>query len=132
MTRNNTDIDPRLTEPWRRRLVPAVSGGALSEVAARQSVRPRQRERSDGLLLAGRAVRLNLESLLYVVIGLLAVITRFWDLSSRALHHDESLHAYYSWLYATGQGYVHDPLMHGPSLFHSYALTYFLFGDNDF
>jgi uncharacterized protein (TIGR03663 family) len=34
-------------------------------------------------------------------------------------------------LYA-GKGYQHDPLMHGPFLFHLTALIYFLFGDNDF
>ena len=56
---------------------------------------------------------------------------RFWDLGSRALHHDESLHAYFSWLLATGEGYVHDPLMHGPFLFHFTALIYALFGDSD-
>ena len=30
-----------------------------------------------------------------------------------------------------GQGYVHDPLMHGPYQFHAKALMYFLFGDSD-
>jgi uncharacterized protein (TIGR03663 family) len=47
------------------------------------------------------------------------------------MHHDESLHAYFSWRYATGQGYVHDPMMHGPLLFHMTALIYKLFGDSD-
>jgi uncharacterized protein (TIGR03663 family) len=70
--------------------------------------------------------------LLYVILGVTAAITRFWDLSYRALHHDESLHAYFSWLYAVGEGYVHDPLMHGPSLFHADALAFLLFGDNDY
>ena len=85
-------------------------------------------------MIPGRArvsARLNLEALLYLIIGGLALLTRFWDLSSRALHHDESLHAYFSWLYAVGNGYIQDPLMHGPSLFHSYALGFLLFGDND-
>src|SRR5687768_7931485 len=78
-----------------------------------------------------RAWRVNLEHALYGLISVLAVVTRFWDLSSRAEHHDESLHAYFSWLYYVGDGYVHDPLMHGPSLFHSNAFAYLLFGDND-
>lgn len=67
-------------------------------------------------------LNITLEGLLYVVILLAAALTRFWDLGSRALHHDESLHAYFSWLLATGQNYVHDPLMHGPFLFHFNAL----------
>ncbi len=74
---------------------------------------------------------LRLEHLLYSVIFLAAIVTRFWDLGSRALHHDESLHSYFSWLYATGNGYIHDPLMHGPFLFHITALMYLLFGATD-
>jgi predicted membrane-bound mannosyltransferase len=74
---------------------------------------------------------ITLECALYGVILIAAVLTRFWDLGSRALHHDESLHAYFSWLLATGQGYVHDPLMHGPFLFHFTALIFALFGDSD-
>ena len=31
-----------------------------------------------------------------------------------------------------GDGYTHDPLMHGPFQFHVVALSYLLFGDNDF
>lgn len=77
-------------------------------------------------------LRLTVEAVLYVILGALAVLTRFWDLSSRALHHDESLHAYFSWLYAVGDGYVHDPLMHGPTLFHADAMAFLLFGDNDY
>lgn len=81
-----------------------------------------------------RALRsgLTLETLLYGLIFTLAVLTRFWDLGSRALHHDESLHAYYSWLYAEGFGYQHNPLMHGPFLFHANALLFLLFGSTDY
>ncbi len=75
--------------------------------------------------------RISVETALYGVFILLAVVTRFWDLGSRTLHHDESLHTYYSWLLQTGQGYVHNPLMHGPFLFHANALVYLLFGDSD-
>jgi predicted membrane-bound mannosyltransferase len=78
-----------------------------------------------------RSRSLSVEAVLYGVLIALAAITRFWDLGSRTLHHDESLHTYYSWLYATGQGYVHDPLMHGPFLFHANALVYLLLGDSD-
>ena len=74
---------------------------------------------------------MTLERALYAILILAALLSRFWDLGSRALHHDESLHTYYSWLLATGQGYTHDPLMHGPFLFHLNALIYFLFGATD-
>jgi len=57
---------------------------------------------------------------------------RLWDLGGRAVHHDESLHGYFSWQLLNGTGYVHDPLMHGPFLFHITAGSFFLFGDNEF
>lgn len=74
---------------------------------------------------------LSVESALYLVLIAAAALTRFWDLGKRALHHDESLHAYYSWILSQGNGYRHDPLMHGPFLFEANALVYLLFGDSD-
>ncbi len=47
------------------------------------------------------------------------------------MSHDESLHTVYSWKLFDGQGYRHDPMMHGPLKFHLTALAYFLFGVND-
>ncbi len=78
-----------------------------------------------------RQAALTLEQLAYLAILLLALITRLWGLGDRALHHDETLHAYYSWLVFQGQGYVHDPLLHGPFLYFFGALVYFLFGVSD-
>jgi hypothetical protein len=74
----------------------------------------------------------TLEHLLWAVLILAAIVTRYWDLGYRALHHDESLHAYYSWRFSTGDiPYQHNPLMHGPFLFHANALVYQLFGVSD-
>ena len=82
------------------------------------------------------------EQLLYVAscwgIILLGAILRFWGLGDKPLHHDESLHAYFSlqlmhnlehWAtcfnplpgYAC---YQYDPLLHGPFQFHIIALVY--------
>jgi len=77
-------------------------------------------------------LRPNWEKTIYFVIFLLAVASRFWDLGARAMSHDESLHALYSFYLYNGSGYVHNPMMHGPFLFHANALIYFLFGDDDF
>ncbi|MBZ0285977.1 MAG: TIGR03663 family protein, partial [Anaerolineae bacterium] len=75
---------------------------------------------------------LNWETAIYIVILLLAIFTRFYQLGDRTMSHDESLHTKFSWdLYANGV-FQHTPLMHGPILFHMTALNYFLFGDNDF
>lgn len=75
---------------------------------------------------------ITLEHVLWAILIAAAIATRFWDLGYRALHHDESLHAYYSWGFSTGDiPYVHNPLMHGPFLFHANALIYQLFGVSD-
>ncbi|HET8625799.1 MAG TPA: flippase activity-associated protein Agl23, partial [Thermomicrobiales bacterium] len=114
-----------------------VASGAPAAAGVRNGVehgaavvapeRPRVPERRGRRL--GRFV--TLEVALYALIGLVALLTRFYDLGSQALHHDESLHSYYSWLYYIGQGYRHDPLMHGPWLFHLTAAIFFLFGDSN-
>lgn len=75
---------------------------------------------------------LSVEVLLFAAILLLAVITRFYDLGTRVMSHDESLHTYYSWLLYRGQGYQHNPMMHGTFQFHAVALSYFIFGASDF
>jgi predicted membrane-bound mannosyltransferase/DNA-binding beta-propeller fold protein YncE/uncharacterized membrane protein len=72
------------------------------------------------------------ETLIWIGIFLLGAATRFYMLDVRAMSHDESLHAIYSYyLYANGN-YDHNPMMHGPFLFHANALMYFLFGDSDY
>ncbi|GHO43117.1 hypothetical protein KSX_12800 [Ktedonospora formicarum] len=67
---------------------------------------------------------------------LLGAILRYWGLGDKPLHHDESLHAYYSlmlmhnlenWLGCfspTSSCYRYDPLLHGPFQFHAIALVY--------
>ncbi len=72
------------------------------------------------------------EIILFAGIILLAIVTRFYDLGTRVMSHDESLHTYFSWLLYRGQGYQHTPMMHGPFQFHALALSYFLFGVSDF
>lgn len=72
------------------------------------------------------------EIAIFAVVILLALVTRFYDLESRVMSHDESLHTYFSWLLYRGQGYEHSPMMHGPFQFHALALVYFIFGVSDF
>ncbi len=67
---------------------------------------------------------------------LLGGILRFWGLGDKPLHHDESLHAYFSlqlmhnmeaWLSCFNPNvtcYRYDPLLHGPFQFHFIALIY--------
>src|SRR3990170_4777751 len=71
---------------------------------------------------------LNWETVAYTALFAAAFGFRFWDLGSRALHHDESLHGYYSWVLYTSGSYAHNPLMHGPFQFLGTALVFFLAG----
>ena len=75
---------------------------------------------------------LNWETTAYAVIVLVAMVACFWNLGARTISHDESLHALYSYKLYAGEGYIHNPMMHGPFLFHANALIYFLFGVNDY
>lgn len=80
----------------------------------------------------GRGVVLNWEIIIYVVIFLLAIFSRFYMLGDRVMSHDESLHTVFSHnLYKDGI-YRHNPMMHGPILFHVTAASYALFGVDDF
>jgi len=76
--------------------------------------------------------RVTRERFLFLLLLFLALVTRFYDLGTRVMSHDESLHTHFSWLLYRGQGYQHNPMMHGPLQFHLIALTYFLFGVSDF
>lgn len=75
---------------------------------------------------------LTLEVLIFGFIILAAIVSRFYNLGARAMSHDESLHTYFSYLLYKGQGYQHNPMMHGPLQFHLIALSYFIFGASDF
>jgi uncharacterized protein (TIGR03663 family) len=59
------------------------------------------------------------------------VVTHSVRLEDRAASHDESMHAFYSYELATRGQYVHDPMMHGPLLFHATAAVFLLLGDSD-
>ncbi len=72
------------------------------------------------------------EKVAYGLILLLAVVSRFWDLGARSISWDECTHALFSYYLYRGQGFTHDPMMHGPFLFHANAVAFFLFGDSDY
>lgn len=74
---------------------------------------------------------LTYENLFWLALFALTIVTRFWDLGNRGIHHDESLHAVFSHTLYKGGGYIHDPMMHGPLQFHFIALMYWLFGATD-
>ncbi len=77
------------------------------------------------------ALNLNWEKIAWIVLILLAFALRLYNVGARTMSHDESLHTTYSYNLYKGTGYQHDPLMHGPFLFETTALSYFLFGPSD-
>ncbi|MFH1523857.1 MAG: glycosyltransferase family 39 protein, partial [Chloroflexota bacterium] len=74
----------------------------------------------------------NLETLLVVLLLLAAVVSRFYDLGAMTITFDEVNHVTPSDSLYLGNGYQNDPMSHGPIQFHMMALSYALFGDNDF
>ena len=81
----------------------------------------------NGGRLAQIARAMTLEQWGYVALTLLAGGLRFWDLGLKPLHHDESMHAYFSWqLFLNPSSYRYDPLLHGPFQFHAIAYVYYL------
>ena len=64
------------------------------------------------------------EVALFALLIVVAAGLHFWDLGSRAYNHDESLHATYSYYLFRGDGYHHDPMMHGPFQFVFNALIF--------
>jgi uncharacterized protein (TIGR03663 family) len=78
--------------------------------------------------------RFRLEHLLYVLILAATLILRGWWLDKRPLHHDESIHAYYSWrIVDVGPSdYKYDPVYHGPTLYYLTGALEGLLGPSDF
>ncbi len=65
----------------------------------------------------------------FAAIFALGAILRFWGLGDKPLHHDESLHAYYSLQFLLNpSGYQYDPLLHGPFQFHIIPIIYIVAG----
>ena len=76
-------------------------------------------------------IGLTWEVAVYAAIVAAAIALRFWDLGSQSLHHDESIHAQWSWGLLQGN-YRHDPIFHGPLYYHAQGLVFFLFGPSDY
>ena len=57
-----------------------------------------------------------------------ALASRFVRLGERALHHDESIHAFMSYTLAKDGNWRYDPAYHGPFLYYANALVYKIAG----
>lgn len=76
-------------------------------------------------------IKKNIYLFSYVNIFIIAFLFRFVDLGNRAVHHDESLHGYFSYVTSNGDYYSHNPLTHGMFLFNVLSGTFWLLGSNE-
>jgi len=77
---------------------------------------------------------LTVEKWIFLVLFAIGIFLRFYHLGVRPYHHDESIHAVFSWKIINEglKSYSYDPVYHGPVLYYASALVMFLFGDSDF
>jgi uncharacterized protein (TIGR03663 family) len=74
--------------------------------------------------------RLRFEHL-FILIFILALVLRFLFLDLKLFHHDEAVHAWFSFKLLTEGTYVYDPVYHGPLLYYTTAGMFALLGDSD-
>lgn len=89
-------------------------------------------EQETEIAFTKQGIVINWEVIAWVAVVLTAILLRFLDLGAKPLHHDESMHAFYSWKLFKGDGYSYNPMMHGPFQYHITALMYYLFGTSDY
>lgn len=68
---------------------------------------------------------------LFLVIFIVALILRFLLLDLKLFHHDEAVHAWFSFKLLTEGTYIYDPVYHGPLLYYTTAGMFALLGDSD-
>jgi len=67
----------------------------------------------------------------FLLILLLTIIMRFWQLDLKLFHHDEAIHSWFSYNLLTTGTWVYDPSYHGPFLYYVTAGMFSLFGASD-
>lgn len=67
----------------------------------------------------------------FLLLILATAITRFFRLNLKLFHHDEAIHAWFSYELLTKGTYSYDPMYHGPVLYYITAGMFRLFGDSD-
>src|SRR5208337_3035397 len=67
----------------------------------------------------------------FLLIFLLAIIIRFWQLDLKLFHHDEAIHSWFSYQLLTKGTWVYDPSYHGPFLYFVTAGMFAAFGASD-
>ena len=68
---------------------------------------------------------------LFLLIFLATIALRFYTLDLKLFHHDEAIHAWFSYRLLTEGTYAYDPMYHGPFLYYTTAGIFSLLGDSD-
>ena len=68
---------------------------------------------------------------LFLLIFILGIFLRFYALDLKLFHHDEAIHAWFSYRLMTEGVYAYEPMYHGPFLYYVTAGMFSLFGDAD-
>ena len=118
---SSIDAPPELPPPSQHEQAPLPA-----ETAAGRYARDAAAWGRDTLRLARqRIASLTAEQWLWIAVIGLAAVLRFWGLGDKPLHHDESMHAYFSLSWAEDpRSYAYDPLLHGPFQFHAEGLMF--------
>ncbi len=74
--------------------------------------------------------RVSFETL-FILIFAVTLILRFAVLDLKLFHHDEAIHAWFSYELVTKGVYAYDPMYHGPFLYYITAGMFYLFGQSD-
>jgi len=91
-----------------------------------------------------RKISPNVLLIIFIIIFCISLFSKMWGLGDRVMHHDESLHSFYSWMFTKyvdilhleifgfkipyyftfGNGYEHNPMLHGPLQFEFNAFIF--------
>ena len=69
--------------------------------------------------------------ILFALLVVATAFTRFFRLNLKLYHHDEAIHAWFSYDLLTKGSYSYDPMYHGPVLYYITAGMFRIFGDSD-
>lgn len=81
--------------------------------------------------LENKRISSRIEMYLPFVVIAIAIALRFYNLDLRPFHHDESVHAHFSYLLFKQGTYKYDPMWHGPFQYYLTAVLYRLFRDSE-
>ncbi|MEA2034966.1 MAG: TIGR03663 family protein [Euryarchaeota archaeon] len=68
---------------------------------------------------------------LFLIILLVSLFVRLYNLDLKLFHHDEAVHAWFSFRLLTEGVYQYDPMFHGPLLYYVTTGMFSVFGDSD-